>query len=60
MKSLINVVVFSSKGIRPDYNKMASGDLDGDIYFVVYNHTIIQHAKNIRDPSIKLKNIGKN
>jgi RNA-dependent RNA polymerase len=29
---LVNVIVFSSKGLIPEQSKMAAGDLDGDIY----------------------------
>jgi RNA-dependent RNA polymerase len=34
---LINVVVFSSKGDRPQCNKMAGGDLDGDVFFICWD-----------------------
>lgn len=34
---LFNVVVFSTKGDRPECNKMAGGDLDGDTYFVAWD-----------------------
>lgn len=34
LKGMINVIVFSKKGDRPDFNKMGSGDLDGDIYWI--------------------------
>lgn len=34
---LFNVVVFSSKGERPQCNKMAGGDLDGDIFFICWD-----------------------
>jgi RNA-dependent RNA polymerase len=40
LSHLFNVVVFSSKGSRPQCNKMAGGDLDGDIYFVCWDQTL--------------------
>jgi hypothetical protein len=36
-----NVIVFSSKGDRPEQDKMASGDLDGDIYWINWNQNFI-------------------
>lgn len=40
---LTNVVVFSSKGDRPQCNKMAGGDLDGDVYFVSWEKELLSH-----------------
>lgn len=34
LKEYLNVIVFSSKGSRPEQTKMASGDLDGDTYWI--------------------------
>jgi RNA-dependent RNA polymerase len=31
---LNDVIVFSTQGERPDFNKIAGSDLDGDGYFV--------------------------
>jgi RNA-dependent RNA polymerase len=43
---LYNVVVFSSKGKRPMCNMMAGGDLDGDVYFVCWDETLLgKHLK---------------
>ncbi len=36
LSHLFNVIVFSSKGERPQCNMMAGGDLDGDVYFVCW------------------------
>lgn len=41
LSHLFNVVVFSSKGERPQCHKMAGGDLDGDVYFVCWDHAIV-------------------
>jgi hypothetical protein len=32
LMEFFNVIIFSSKGKRPEHNKMANGDLDGDVY----------------------------
>lgn len=41
LKGYFNVIVFSSKGDRPDQDKMASGDLDGDIYWINWREDFI-------------------
>jgi RNA-dependent RNA polymerase len=38
---LTNVVVFSTKGDRPQFNKMSSGDLDGDKYIIIWNKDVL-------------------
>ena len=38
-----NVIVFSSQGTRPAFNKMSNGDLDGDTYFVCWDQEIVSH-----------------
>ncbi|ETV89244.1 hypothetical protein H257_00601 [Aphanomyces astaci] len=38
---LYDVLVFSSNGGRPDPNKMSGGDLDGDIYFVLWDKSLL-------------------
>lgn len=43
LKHLTNIVVFSSKGERPECNKMAGGDLDGDVYFVSWDKNLINY-----------------
>lgn len=45
LRHLNNVVVFSSKGQRPACNMMAGGDLDGDVYFVCWDQTLLSHFK---------------
>ena len=47
MHDNFNVVVFSSQGERPAFNKMSNGDLDGDTYFVCWDQELTQHF----DPS---------
>lgn len=41
LKDLVNVIVFPSKGRRPEQDKMASGDLDGDIYWISWRKEFI-------------------
>ena len=42
LRHLTNVVVFSSKGVRPACNMMAGGDLDGDVYFVWWDAELME------------------
>ena len=37
LNHLVDVVVFSSQGERPEPNMTSGGDLDGDIYFVIWD-----------------------
>ena len=39
---LVNVVVFPAKGYRPEQQKMSGGDLDGDVYMVIWEPTIVE------------------
>lgn len=41
LENYVNVIVFSCLGDRPDNNKMGSGDLDGDIYWINWNPTFL-------------------
>jgi RNA-dependent RNA polymerase len=43
LRYLENVIVFPSTGERPLCNMMAGGDLDGDVYFICWDETIISH-----------------
>ncbi|OQR81829.1 RNA-directed RNA polymerase, partial [Thraustotheca clavata] len=38
---LYDVIVFSANGLRPKPDKMASGDLDGDIYFAIWDQPLV-------------------
>lgn len=41
----VNVVVFSSQGSFPSFNRMSNGDLDGDTYFVCWDQNLVKHVK---------------
>ena len=45
LSDLVNVIVFSSMGDRPDQNKMGSGDLDGDLYWVNWNPMLVKNYR---------------
>ena len=55
LKHMVNVIVFSKKGIRPKFNELSGGDLDGDRYFILYNETIINSIKNLYKPLEDIK-----
>ena len=45
LKDYINVILFSAKGNRPEQDKMSSGDLDGDIYWINWRKEFIENFK---------------
>ena len=53
---LINVVVFSSEGDRPLPSMMSGGDLDGDIYFVIWDERLFP---KLQEKPISYASIGK-
>lgn len=58
LRYLFNVVVFSSKGERPQCNMMSGGDLDGDVYFVTWDKELISYINpsEIHEPADYSKN----
>ena len=42
LKHLFNVIVFSSKGSRPEQNKISGGDLDGDVYMTIWDPKFVE------------------
>ena len=42
LSHLFNVVVFSSKGQRPQQDMMSGGDLDGDEFFVCWDKKLLR------------------
>ena len=47
------MILFSSKGERPDPDKMSGGDLDGDQYLVIYDPNILQFSVELNPCSLK-------
>ena len=43
LSHLYNVIVFSSKGARPQQDMMSGGDLDGDEFFVTWDKGLLSH-----------------
>ena len=41
LKHLVNVIVFPAKGARPLQNMMSGGDLDGDVYMIIWDQKIV-------------------
>ena len=39
------MVVFSTKGQRPDQHKLSMGDLDGDTYMVMWDSDLVNGFK---------------
>jgi hypothetical protein len=37
-----NVIIFSLKGDQPTPNKMSGGDLDGDLYQVIFDEDLVK------------------
>ena len=35
--NFVNVVVFPTTGTRPELHKMSGGDLDGDVYYAIWD-----------------------
>ena len=45
LEHLYNVVVFPSRGSRPEQQKMSGGDLDGDVYLVIWEESMVNGLK---------------
>jgi len=56
-QNLINTIVFSSKGDRPDMEKLAGADLDGDTYWVCWQAEFLKHFKPSEPAPSKAKNV---
>jgi RNA-dependent RNA polymerase len=49
-RGLVNVVVFSKLGQRPEADKASGSDLDGEIFFVSYDARLVPPAGESADP----------
>ena len=49
LRALHNVVVFSSQGQRDLPSKLSGGDLDGDLYNIIYDETL--YPKRVSQPA---------
>ncbi|XP_066921960.1 uncharacterized protein [Clytia hemisphaerica] len=47
-KEMKNVILFSTQGVRPVADKMSGGDLDGDMYLVVWHENLLQYVDVIK------------
>ena len=48
LQDLVNVIVFSSKGERPEQHKMSGGDLDGDVYLAMWDKLIVEDLNKVK------------
>ncbi|XP_075254007.1 uncharacterized protein LOC142345675 [Convolutriloba macropyga] len=48
VSDLKNVILFSTEGSRPDPDKMSGGDLDGDLYLVIWDQRILEYSETLR------------
>ena len=46
--SLRNCILFATRGYRPDPDKMGGGDLDGDMFLVIWHPTLLKYARNLK------------
>ena len=42
LSHIVNVIVFSTQGFRPEQDKMSTGDLDGDEYWIWWRKEIVE------------------
>ena len=60
LSHLYNVIVFPTKGVRPLQNKMSAGDLDGDVYMVIWDKEFVEAVRDeeIQEPAPVENNIA--
>ena len=49
VSKLKNVIIFSTNGLRPDPDKLSGGDLDGDLYLVIWDKRVLEFSNSIRN-----------
>lgn len=50
LQYLTDVIVFSQQGERPKFVDMSGGDLDGDIYFVIFDDSLMPSKEKLCKP----------
>ncbi|KAJ7185908.1 RNA dependent RNA polymerase-domain-containing protein [Mycena filopes] len=53
LKHLTNCIVFSACGSHSETDRMGGGDLDGDLFFTIFNPALIPESRSI--PAVVLK-----
>ena len=53
----MNCIVFSAKGDRPDMEKLAGADLDGDTYWVCWQEDLLANFRPSKPAESKAKNV---
>ena len=49
IKKLSNVILFATQGSRPDPDKISGGDLDGDLYLVIWDKRILEFSRTLQN-----------
>lgn len=50
LRNLVDVIVFPQQGTRPIPSMLSGGDLDGDIYFCIFDETIPYPREHMYEP----------
>lgn len=45
--NLRNCIIFATKGNRPESDKMSGGDMDGDLFLVIYDERLTEYSHEI-------------
>ncbi|KAF8169864.1 RNA dependent RNA polymerase-domain-containing protein [Mycena galopus ATCC 62051] len=55
LKHLTNCIVFAASGARSEPDRMGGGDLDGDLYFVIFDPSLIPERRMAQSPAASVK-----